>query len=103
MLSAPEIVFIVIVALVLLGPQKLPEMARSLGSALGEFKKAQRESELQVNQQASVDPKIRGLAEDLGINVEDKTEQQILEEIKQRTSTRASDDQGTFNISENEQ
>jgi sec-independent protein translocase protein TatA len=34
----------------LFGPQKIPELARSLGSALGEFKKAQRATELELNQ-----------------------------------------------------
>ncbi len=41
---------ILVAALFLFGPQKLPELARSLGSAMGEFKKAQRASELELNQ-----------------------------------------------------
>jgi sec-independent protein translocase protein TatA len=41
---------VLIAALFLFGPQKLPELARSLGSAMGEFKKAQRASELELNQ-----------------------------------------------------
>ncbi|MCD8340794.1 MAG: twin-arginine translocase TatA/TatE family subunit [Clostridiales bacterium] len=35
-----ELIVIFIVALVVLGPDKLPEYARKLGSALGEFRKA---------------------------------------------------------------
>jgi TatA/E family protein of Tat protein translocase len=33
-----EIILIVIVALLLFGPKKLPEMARSIGQAINEFK-----------------------------------------------------------------
>ncbi|MCC8100314.1 MAG: twin-arginine translocase TatA/TatE family subunit [Clostridiales bacterium] len=35
-----ELIVIFIVALVVLGPDKLPEYARKLGAALGEFRKA---------------------------------------------------------------
>lgn len=38
--AAPEWIFISILALVLLGPKKLPELARGLGKALGELQKA---------------------------------------------------------------
>ena len=38
--AAPEWIFIGILALVLLGPKKLPELARGLGKALGELQKA---------------------------------------------------------------
>ena len=50
MIGTQELIVILIVALFLFGPQKLPELARSLGSAMGEFKKAQRASELELNQ-----------------------------------------------------
>jgi TatA/E family protein of Tat protein translocase len=38
--SAPEIMFILVVALIIFGPRKLPELSRSLGKSLGEFKRA---------------------------------------------------------------
>lgn len=46
MIGSTELIAILIAALFLFGPQKLPELARSLGSAFGEFKKAQRAAEL---------------------------------------------------------
>ncbi len=46
MIGSTELIAILIAALFLFGPRKLPELARSLGSAVGEFKKAQRAAEL---------------------------------------------------------
>ncbi len=39
-LGVPELMLIFIVALVLFGPKRLPEIGRTLGKAMGEFKKA---------------------------------------------------------------
>ncbi len=39
-LGFPELLLIFIVALVVFGPRRLPEIGRTLGKALGEFKKA---------------------------------------------------------------
>ena len=50
MIGPPELIAILIAALFLFGPQKLPELARSLGGAIGEFKKAQRAAELELTQ-----------------------------------------------------
>lgn len=40
MLSAPHLIVIFIVALLVFGPEKLPELARTLGKAMAEFKRA---------------------------------------------------------------
>lgn len=39
-IGMPELILILVVALIVIGPKKLPEMARSLGKALNEFKGA---------------------------------------------------------------
>lgn len=44
-LGMPELIVIFIIALVVFGPRKLPELGRSLGRGIAEFKKAT--SELQ--------------------------------------------------------
>ncbi len=39
-LGFPEIILILVIALVVFGPKKLPELSRTIGKALGEFRKA---------------------------------------------------------------
>ena len=39
-IGMPELILILAVALIVLGPKKLPDLAKSLGRALREFKKA---------------------------------------------------------------
>ena len=39
-MGMPEIILILAIALIVIGPKKLPDLAKSLGRALGEFKKA---------------------------------------------------------------
>jgi len=42
-LGMPELVIILVIALIIFGPRKLPELGRSLGKSLGEFKRASNE------------------------------------------------------------
>ena len=39
-IGIPEMMIIMVIALIVVGPNKLPELARSLGKGLAEFKKA---------------------------------------------------------------
>ena len=39
----PELIIILTIALIIFGPRKLPELGRSLGKSLGEFKRASNE------------------------------------------------------------
>ncbi len=42
-IGMPEMILILAVALIVIGPKKLPDLAKSLGKAMGEFKKATRD------------------------------------------------------------
>lgn len=44
-LGVPELILILVVALVIFGPGKLPEIGKSLGKSIGEFKEALRKTE----------------------------------------------------------
>jgi sec-independent protein translocase protein TatA len=91
MIGTPELILILIAALFLFGPDKLPEMARSLGKAAGEFKKAQIEAEHELkkidkplNEQ---DIKVHNLAIEMGIDVNGKTIEQLVEEIRSKVKS----------------
>lgn len=54
-IGMPELLVIMAIALIVIGPKKLPDLARSIGRALGEFKKATGElkSSLGVDEELS--------------------------------------------------
>ncbi len=39
-LGIPELLILLVIALIIFGPEKLPEMGKSLGRSISEFKKA---------------------------------------------------------------
>ena len=88
-----EIILIVIVIIIIFGASKIPELARSLGKATGEFKKGKQETERELkdiekaNSESSGQnsAKIRKMAQDLGISIEGKDDKQLLEEIQKKT------------------
>jgi sec-independent protein translocase protein TatA len=92
MLGAEELIPIFILIVLLFGANKLPELARSMGSAMGEFKKAQMESEqnLREFEKSIKEPtvaksKIQETAEKLGIDIRGKTDDQLLDAIQKST------------------
>ena len=85
------VVGIIVVVIFLWGPQKIPELARGLGRAKGEFEKATREFQAEASATASqpVAPKTADqvlieTARQLGITTEGKTREQISAEIVSR-------------------
>lgn len=81
-----EMILIFLIIILLFGAAKLPELARSMGKSMGEFKKAQKESELILkdidNPQLS---KVQQTAKNLGISIEGKTDDELMEEIEKTT------------------
>ena len=52
-----ELAIILVIILVVFGPSQIPKMARSIGQAMREFKKAQREINDEINRPEPPDPK----------------------------------------------
>ncbi len=50
-LGLPEIMVIFVIALIVFGPKKLPELGKSIGKAMAEFKKASDEFQESVRQE----------------------------------------------------
>ncbi|MDO9627258.1 MAG: twin-arginine translocase TatA/TatE family subunit [Methanobacteriaceae archaeon] len=51
-LGMPELLIILFVVLLLFGAKKLPELAKGMGKALGEFKRTQRETEFKIKEES---------------------------------------------------
>lgn len=49
--GVPEMIFIFVLALLIFGPRKLPELGRTLGKALTEFRRASAEVRLAVEEE----------------------------------------------------
>lgn len=84
------IVAAILIVVLLWGPQKLPELARSVGLAKKEFDKAVKETSSSVTMgttatQPASDPLIVA-AKNLGIATEGKTKEDIAKEIADKTT-----------------
>lgn len=61
----PELIVIMVIALIVLGPSKLPELARAIGKGLAEFKKATQE----IKESLNIEGEIREAKEDLADSI----------------------------------
>lgn len=99
-----EVLFVLIIVLVLFGPNKLPELARAVGSALGEFKIAQKAAEFDLSgfdelnreidenkkkEAAALNDKIVKLAEAAGISTAGKSNDELLALISEKMNESA--------------
>jgi sec-independent protein translocase protein TatA len=80
----------ILVVVFLWGPQKLPELARSIGLAKKEFEKAAKEvatptGSTSPTTESATDPLIVA-AKSLGIGTEGKTKEQIAKEIADKST-----------------
>ena len=65
-LGGPEIFLILVIALIVFGPRKLPEIGKSVGKMLAEFRKASNDFKRTIEEEVEAD-KLRALASpDLG-------------------------------------
>lgn len=53
-LGMPELILILVIALVIFGPSKLPEMGASLGKAIKEFRSATKDADPEPNRKVIV-------------------------------------------------
>ena len=73
-IGMPELIIILVIALIIFGPRKLPELGRSLGRSIGEFKKASNELRSTLEEE---------------IRVEDQRDQQAVMRAEQDTAIAA--------------
>ena len=87
-----ELLLILVIVFILFGASKLPELARSLGRAKAEFKKAEREAELelvefekQIREGKYKREKLEKMAKDLGVETEGKSDEELMKEIREKS------------------
>ncbi len=76
-IGMPELLLLLAIALIVIGPKKLPDLAKSLGRAMREFKKATNEFKetIQIDEDLSdVKKAFDGLGEDIKDSVSPKKE-----------------------------
>jgi sec-independent protein translocase protein TatA len=99
------IILLIIIAIVLLlGPTKLPELARGIGKAIGEFRRGKMEIEKELKKELAqtpsaagvqtvveISPRIVDAAKELGIDILDKKERDLKVAIIRSLDTAAED------------
>ena len=73
-IGMPEMIIILVIALIIFGPRKLPELGRSLGRSINEFKKASNELRSTLEEE---------------IRVEERKEQRAQTEVDQKSALTA--------------
>lgn len=64
-IGMPELIIILVVALIVIGPSKLPDLAKALGKGFAEFKKATQE----IKESLNLDEDLRQAKQDLADSV----------------------------------
>jgi Tat protein translocase TatB subunit len=60
-IGMPELIVIFVIALIFIGPKKLPDLARALGKGMAEFRKAT--SDIKAN--LDIEDELKGMEEDI--------------------------------------
>jgi sec-independent protein translocase protein TatA len=87
------IILIIVVVVLLFGSKKIPELARSVGRARGEFEKGKVETEDEIRkdrEQAKKQPerdKLEKAATSLGISFEGKSDEELREDVRKALET----------------
>jgi len=69
----PELLIILAIALLIFGPKKLPEVGRSIGRALREFRKTSNEIKEKIEEEIQVD-EFRDIKEEFKKDIEENEE-----------------------------
>jgi len=77
-LGMPEILMILAIALIVIGPKKLPDLAKTLGRAMGEFKRSAQD----FKQSLDVETTVKDMTDIEGITKKDNTDDNTTSMVK---------------------
>jgi len=63
-IGIPELIMIFVIALLLFGPRKLPEIGRSIGKAMGEFRRASNDLKRSLEEEVAAE-ELRGVGREV--------------------------------------
>lgn len=72
-IGLPELIIILAIALLIFGPKKLPEVGKSIGRALREFRKTSDEIKEKIEEEIQVD-EFKDLKEEIKKDIEENEE-----------------------------
>ncbi len=72
-IGMPELIVILVIALLVLGPQKLPDLARSLGRGLAEFRRATEDFKHNIEEEARAEEEKERLAKETAAQATEHT------------------------------
>ena len=87
-LGIPELIVIFVIALVVFGPKKLPELGKSIGRAMAEFKKASEDF------QDSVRAEMREVEREASVKEDIKRIEASVQDVTKAAEDPAADQQG---------
>ncbi len=67
-IGMPELIIIFVIALIIIGPKKLPDLARALGKGLAEFRRATDQLKANLDMD-DVEDELKGVQEDFADSV----------------------------------
>ncbi len=75
-IGMPELIIIFVIALIIIGPKKLPDLARALGKGMAEFRKATNE----IKSNLDMGDELKGIEEELTDSVSGMIHEAEMEE-----------------------
>jgi TatA/E family protein of Tat protein translocase len=98
-IGMPELIIIFVIALIIIGPKKLPDLARALGKGMAEFRKATNE----IKSNLDMGDELKGIEEELADSVSGMIHEAEVEaetEEKNDTPVEPDKEEGTNNGAE---
>jgi len=94
-IGMPELIIIFVIALIIIGPKKLPDLARALGKGMAEFRKATNE----IKSNLDMGDELKGIEEELTDSVSGMIHEAEMEE-KDDTTVEPDTEEGKSNGTE---